>query len=72
MAAKNEEFIDSLRSQDDDEAIISSLERSNTAAMEILEKLRRLLQDQILENCGEASSVRGGNVEFSKMAWLKR
>jgi hypothetical protein len=72
MAAKNEELIDSLRSQDGDEAIIHSLERSNTDAMKILESLRELLQDQILENCGNANSVRADKVEFSKIAWLKR
>ena len=40
--------------------------------MKVLESLRALLQDQILENCGKANSVQAGKVEFSKIAWLKR
>jgi hypothetical protein len=71
-AAKNGALIDSLRSQDGDEAIIHSLERSKTNAMKILESLRELLQDQILENCGNANSAQSDKVEFSKIAWLKR
>lgn len=72
IAAKNEEFIDRLRSQDDDAGIINSLERSRTDAMEMIGNLPQLLQDQILQSPNNASPLRPDQVEFSKLCWPRR
>ena len=71
IATKNEKILDGLQDHEDEDTLCA-LKRLRTQAQGIIEHLNTLLNDQILDNHGQALEVRSGHVEFSKRKWITR